>query len=441
MFCVFFAATWIWALGKHGALHAPPLPYNKDGVFYDNIALSLAHGRGFSVDLKDEEWRERYEAFNTLPKFNDRYSWVVKLDDVGPTALRSPVYPTALAAIYRSLGWRWDVARLGGIFFVSAGLSFLVTWSWKRWGIIVAATATSTLILDYSIMHSAGIIASESLAVGVVALLFVAAVWSFENPGFRRFALVGVLFAFLMLLRGSWQLGLLLMLCGCLLLLFPGVRSRLYPVRTGHVITFFAVSMLMAMPWWVRNCLVSGHFQPFGSAGANGMVAAYCDESLLHFGNWQSSVYRNHQSSFRKRHDVAELSLAEREYLSGRESLSKSLEWSRYNWYRLPKLMLFRFLSHWGLFNESVPVPAMVANIALLVVGFIGCVSTRGRPRQIFLLILVIDALVVMLTWAHVGRYAIPIRPLLHIGYGVAISLLFHRIYIWYSARANAKLS
>jgi hypothetical protein len=36
----------------------------------------------------------------------------------------------------------------------------------------------------------------------------------------------------------------------------------------------------------------------------------------------------------------------------------------------------------------------------------------------------VLDTFLVMLTWEHLGRYAIPIRPVVHIGYGLAIAAM-----------------
>jgi hypothetical protein len=40
----------------------------------------------------------------------------------------------------------------------------------------------------------------------------------------------------------------------------------------------------------------------------------------------------------------------------------------------------------------------------------------------------VLDTFLVMLTWEHLGRYAIPIRPVVHIGYGLAIAAVIRAV-------------
>ena len=42
-----------------------------------------------------------------------------------------------------------------------------------------------------------------------------------------------------------------------------------------------------------------------------------------------------------------------------------------------------------------------------------------------------------MLTWEHLGRYAIPIRPLVHVGYGVAIAKVLLFLYARFPAKPS----
>ena len=69
-----------------------------------------------------------------------------------------------------------------------------------------------------------------------------------------------------------------------------------------------------------------------------------------------------------------------------------------------------------------------IANIWLIVVGLAGCFFATGKSRAVFIVVLLIDTLLVMLTWEHLGRYAIPIRPIVHIGYGLAIATTIRAI-------------
>lgn len=120
---------------------------------------------------------------------------------------------------------------------------------------------------------------------------------------------------------------------------------------------------------------------------------------------------------------------AEREYHLGQSSTSIATKWARANWDRLPELAVYRALSHWGIFNKSVPRAAWLANIALLLGGLAGWLFVvRGRPRQVLLLILILDTLIVAVTWAHLGRYAIPLRPLIHVGTGILVAAIAQRL-------------
>ena len=205
-------------------------------------------------------------------------------------------------------------------------------------------------------------------------------------------------------------------------------------MRVSHVAIVLVTALCVGAPWWIRNCLATGHFQPFGTAGASGLVAAYCDESLADYGNWKSSVFhRNQWDVFNRGIDLDEMPLAQREYLVGQASQAKAFAWAVTNWYRLPQLAAYRYLSHWGIFNRSVPTPLQLLNVVWLMFGLIGCLFLSGGKRGVLVFVLLLDALIVMLTWAHLGRYGIPVRPILHVGCAILVVrfwryVLFERV-------------
>ena len=340
--------------------------------------------------------------------------------------MRSPGYPVTLAAIYRIFGHRYDAARWAGCLFVSLAIAMLLTWAYRQFGFLAAVIAAITIAWDYSVINSAGTIASESLAVLAVAVTFLLAARAVDRGSqsgwWFRWMLCGISFAVLTLIRGNWNLGLLIMIALAALMAVPAIRRRVPSVSPRAVVIFLATVFLVCAPWWIKNCHTTGHFQPFGTAGACGMVAAYCDESLENYGQWQPQVFHQNQDAVLEELGPHHTDLAVRETQTAARSMDLAIQWSKANWTKIPQLMLFRSLSHWGWFNPSVPPPMQAANTWLVIVGLLGCCFATGKWRSLFVFVLLIDLAIVMLTWEHLGRYAIPIRPLVHIGYGVAIA-------------------
>ena len=408
----FFIATSLWAWISHKDIGEAPPPWNIDGIFYDNLGFNIHHGDGMTADFRAQPWRQTYEELNQ----ERRYQWVMTIEGSGPTTMRSPGYPAFLASHYNLFGWRWDAARIGGLLIASLGLSLVMTWCWFGFGPTAAVIAAATLVADYSVMQSASMIASEPLALFFLMVFLVILLRAYESPSLVNWGIAGVVFGLMMLTRGNWNLWFLLMITASILFLSPSVRNVLSPVGLKHVLVFLLVSASVALPWWIRNCQMTGQFQPFGTAGANGLVGAYCDASLNDFGNWQNQMYQQNQLEVRSIANTSGITLAEREYLTGKSSTKKAFTWVGGNWHQLPKLGLYRLLSHWGLTNPTVPLVAQIGNITLVLLGLLGCFSLRGRARHVVIFILLVDTMGVMLTWAHVGRYAIPLRPLVHVG-------------------------
>ncbi len=430
-FALFFlfmlVASITWTVNR-GALDRPPAPSNVDGVFYDNIAVELNQNSRFRVDFRRPLWRKTYHDANVTPPLAQQYDWVMQYQGSGATTMRSPGYPLVLAGIYRLFGYRFDVARVCGCLIVSLALSMLASWIAVRWGVVASLIFCGTVVLDYSVMQSAGRIASESLAILLVTGVFLSAVNAVEKPNHVRWSVCGGLFALLLLTRGNWNLGLLVFVPLSALMLIPTIAKRMLPLKFQHAVSFFIAVLIIATPWWIRNCSLTGHFAPFGSAGTCGLIAAWCDESLKDHGNWQPKVFNDLQ-----RRVVDDLpdsgdALVPREVEMARRSSQTAITWCKNNFTRIPELMFWRSLSHWGFFNRSVPPILHWLNVALVVCGFTGCVLLTGRLRGLFAVVLLVDLAIVSLTWAHLGRYAIPIRPLIHLGLALVICRFWQEV-------------
>ncbi len=423
-FAVMLCVVLVWTHNRIGSIDDPVAPWNVDGIFYDNIAFNLRQANGFSVDLDASGWREVYISANSSDAMKGAYDWLLPVKGRGPTALRSPAYPFVLAAIYKVRGHRFEVARILGCVFVATGIALLLTFVAVRWSLLAGIIAGTTLSLDYSVMQSAATLATESLAVLIFASTFLLVVRAWENPSSTRWAVAGTGFATLILTRGIWNLGLMILASTAVLVLVPAFHRNWQQMKPRHLFAFLAVAMILVAPWWVRNCRATDHFTPFGTAGACGFVGGYCDESLQNYGQWQPEVFNRNQIEVQKNFDMNTADLAKVEYAVGKSSMTKTFAWCKENLSRLPELMVYRALSHWGFFNPSVPTFALVANTWLVVIGLAGCFLCTGKLKQVFIVVLILDTVLVMLTWEHLGRYAIPIRPIVHVGYGLAMATL-----------------
>ena len=428
----FVVGTLAWTASQTVTFADPPERIG-DGVVYDNIAFCLIKGRGYSFDFRDPHWRKKYRQANADSQIEEKLDWVFNLQDRdrGPTASKPPGYPVVLAVIYRVCGHRWDAVRIFDCVFLSLGLATLITWAWTRWGALAAITAIITLLLDIGVMNFAGQILSEPIATSLMCIWFVILVRAVQRASLANWIVAGVLFALMVYVRSNWTLWLLALIAASPLLFFSRARQFLLPVKPHHVFAFLLTCVVLIAPWWVRNCVVIGHFQPLGTSGSNGLIAANCDESLADHGNWQSQVYVRHIRLISRQIDRSQLTQVHWEYEFGRYSTAQAEEWMMRNWKSLPLLAVYRLMTNWGLYQD-LPAYLRFGNIWLLCLGVVGVFLTRGRVRFLLLLILGLDSLVVMATWAHYGRYFVPIRPLLHICYGLAAVTLLE----WFARTA-----
>jgi hypothetical protein len=197
-----------------------------------------------------------------------------------------------------------------------------------------------------------------------------------------------------------------------LMLLVQKSRSR--PIRR-LVVSAAALMLgvvLVAGPWWIRNCVVTKAFSPFGTSGSFGLAGAYCDEAYANGGNWNLAVVNASQRRTLARPGILSLSLPEQEYQMGQDSTRLAREWIAANPEKLPTLMVMKAVSHLGFYRQP---PFLIALNGLLMLGaIIGCLTFR-RPFGFWVVAFVcVSVFTTMLTWPHFGRYSIPIRPLIH---------------------------
>ena len=140
----------------------------SDAQDYDNLALSLARGRGFAYCWSDPEWRAPYKL--AQPTASD---WQLSVQGPCiPTARRAPGCPAVLAAVYWVGGRSFMAGRaLGAVALAMAGAIgvFLVV---RSGGLAAGVPMALCFLLDRPLQQYVGGLRAEPLAaLAVMAML------------------------------------------------------------------------------------------------------------------------------------------------------------------------------------------------------------------------------------------------------------------------------
>lgn len=427
-FAACFTAAIAWSLVAGESLEGPPGSMGDD-VYFENIGWQLSQGRGVSFDFTDSDWRASYQAANR-DGVND---WILKLEHRGATSSRSPGLPYLIAAVYSIFGREFLVVRLVVLTMMAAASAWLVQCVARQFGWLAAVLGLATLLLDGFVWRTAGQFMSEGPAVAITVVLC-GWVWQLSSSrepqrwGTRLGWLgTGLLFGLGILVRANMNAWLLLIVSGLAVLIgLRVVRRRHWRAMFLAALLFGSGVAVVAVPWWIRNCQVTGGFAPTGTSGSFGLVGGYCDAAFADFGNWDIEASVASQEKTLARPGVRELPLARQEYLMGRDSTAAAEEWAKANWNKLPQLVGMKMLSHLGFYRQ--PLGLMVLNGLILFGAALGCWKMRRGLGLWIALIVLLSLVTTGLTWPHYGRYSIPFRPLLHIACGVGT------VYFWTEA-------
>lgn len=219
----------------------------NDAFDYDRHAVSIAAGEGYP---------------------GSEYG-----SGIGPTALRSPGYPAALAAVYAVSGDSVDAGRVAGALLggVTVLLVFLLTapvWG-RRAGLLAAAL---TAVFPPLVLVSAELF-NENLFIPLMLGSLLAAT-RYRDSGLLRWALLtGALGGAALLTRNAG----LALLVPLLLALWLGGRQRGRPLAAPA--TMLAVIVMLVAPWTVRNAVEFGRFIPIAASSGVTLSGVYNETS------------------------------------------------------------------------------------------------------------------------------------------------------------------
>jgi hypothetical protein len=426
-----------YSLVSKNQVASPPLPHG-DGPDYESLAYSLSVGDGFEFAWEDPKWQAPYrESPRAL-----EYSQLGRRDWPGPTASRPPALPWLISMIYRMVprgphafaAVRWmSVVALS----IAGGLAVWLT------GILVHKSICRSVAptpVD-SILHGFACALAMALAsidrtiktymqdfltepwalLGVTCLSISLVRWSDSQRSFRWILAVGVSIGWMILFRSLFIVWFPLIVLGlaivsrCLNPSNPMERSAFRWFATPGWIVL--VVCLIAGPWWVRNCWVTGHLMPMGGQGSASLRGGYSDEALRDWGNWHSEA----EISMHLRLDAVEGSgnwtAAEREVALAALANQETWTWIKDHWGDLPRLGAMRLMTHWG--------PWRVDHIAwksMALVGLFWIYRSAWQPGILLASVLLADALTTICLYETGGRFLIPLHGVLYALAGVGLA-------------------
>ncbi len=419
-FALFFAAIAGWIAVSNETFCGSP-GRQGDDVYFENIAYHLAKGEGIKYDFTDEHWRRPYHVANQAGQ-ND---WIFYLQVRGVTTSRSPGFPLLVAGVYKAFGRNWTAVRVVVAMMLAAGLTLLIDCVVKYQGWLAGMLACATLLLDFFILQTAGQFMTEGLGTVVICLLFCAIIHlTNQSPITSRtkeilgWIGVGLIYGLGILVRANlngWFA--LIMMSLAAMMLFEICRRRPVNWLTWPAAGFCAGVIVVAGPWWARNCVVTKAFAPFGTSGSFGIVGGYCDAAYANGGNWDPVIVIAAQQQTLGKPGILDKSLAEQEYEMGKDSNHMAQKWISENREKLPLLMFKKAVSHLGFYRH--PLPLVYLNALMFFGALIGCYASRKSLGFWVVVFVMLSVVTTMLTWSHYGRYSIPIRPLIHVACAV----------------------
>ncbi len=322
-----------------------------DAREYHEIAVSLATGRGFA------------------------------LADGTPTAIRPPLFPLVLAAVYRLTGSENYAAGLVVQALIGAGIALAVLVVGRRFSRQVGVLAGLMAATYPLLIFAGGSLLTEPLFILLVVLAMDAALAGLAKPSVKQGVWLGLWLGLAGLARPN---GLLLafFLAAWVLLVARGSWRQ----RFNMIASAAALVALVTLPWVMRNYFVFRSFIPSTTMGGAVLFGAY-NERVLNEpalrGDW-----------------VSPCEVPGAGWTCGLDEVSRDAAWRalavvfvRDHLADLPLMVWWRFIKFWHLYPFTHGFPANVgfwyyAAVALLAVG--GIWALRRSWRQVGVLLAVI---------------------------------------------------
>ncbi len=389
---------------------APP-DYSAMESDYDDIAQNMLAGKGFSID-------ESYGLdLRSNPEQRPR---------MVPTAARTPLYPAFLATIYKVFGRRIRLVYIIQtlIDLLSASMLYFLALKITE-DVRIALMSMAFYALYMPFMEQVGVLLNETVFGFLVLLFAVVAFYAIERFSLSGFLLAGIVMGLTTLCRPTT------FLFPAFFILMTLIVGRTQLRRASiNSLAFLILSLVLIMPWVIRNYLVLDYFGLVGTIGGEQIFAANYDFSD-HGVPWPMVPLDLREKLIGK-------TPVERDKVLTREGLKLIIEHP----IRFIKNVLFRTSTFWTSIGMGKPGPfyyssnragnevcvfVAVLNPLLILASFVAFLRFRGRwvSRSLVPLMLLGYFYVIHLPTFAFIRYSMPVIPFLMMFAAVGMVGLF----------------
>jgi 4-amino-4-deoxy-L-arabinose transferase-like glycosyltransferase len=389
-------SAYVTVTASRGKLGAPPQA--GDGPDYDNIALQLSKGNGYSVRTDDPEYRPPYLAQNK----DGSYNYLMNAHGAGPTAYRPPLLPLLMAGSYKLFGRHFAPVRFMNMTFIAAAIAlsfFLVA---RRFGIAPGLLALLLLLVDDRLRYYASMILTEAVACFLMTATFYLIVRTIETKSRRWAITLGAVLGLAFLSR-SVLFFFMPPIAITILVLTRLKGERWFAARSLRpALLFVAAFIVVSAPWLIRNCIVLRRFEPLGTQGAIGLIGGYSDKTLAQNGEWVPDLGSFDSQTLQGKSEL------EAEQIMADYGKGETLRWIIQNPSKIPRLALLKVRSEWA--PQDLVQTFLLAFAA---VGFLIYLSCSRHEAIVCFCLLITATLVVAATYAAGGRFLVPFVPVL----------------------------
>lgn len=417
LFCLLFLAPLqLLSVCSSPWFAQPPKPIG-DGIDYEAIGYSVSRGDGWSTHFSDPNWKSTYLQADSF-----QYGFLVsKPGPIVPDTNRPPLLPTWIASIYTILP-RGPVAfaaiRISLALALAVGCSLFACWGFhlvsnslseplRRFAPWIAPGLVAITYSERNLRNYLTDFLTEPFALLLTAA-FLLLLWdACRRPSLTRVAISGASFSFLIYCRSSFLLWLPFLAIAIPFFFVWSAASapRRWKSAIRWTAFFLVVVLAVQSPWWVRNSLVLGHFQPLGTKGSTTLLGGYCDESLASQGEWQFEPERQLRAMLPppfESNNAGDWIDNERTIAS--LAAEEVKRWAVENQSSLPGLMVQRVVTEWNPYTGKALLLKILAMVGVMGLAF------RDRRTLAWLAIpLLIQTAVTAMTYSVGGRFLVPV--------------------------------
>ncbi|HQG32924.1 MAG TPA: glycosyltransferase family 39 protein [Deltaproteobacteria bacterium] len=137
-----------------------------DGPDYDNIAVQLSKGNGFSVDWDDQDFKSEYESINQ----SGHYDYLSQRHGSGLTAYRPPLLPLLMAGSFKLFGRGFAPILVMNYLLTALTCAFVFLLVCRDFGLFPGLLFSVRFMVDPGIRLYSNSILTESLSCFLVIL-------------------------------------------------------------------------------------------------------------------------------------------------------------------------------------------------------------------------------------------------------------------------------